>query len=767
MVKRKVAALEKVEADLVNLQYKIRRDPRSYAQEFYDQWLAYDAQRQIFLSAPSTASADDVKKFHDLVDLVAHVADLYLEVTTPFPDHLKQLLNQHHATLDKELREKIVGSLVLLRRKDVIDSASLLTTLFPILVSTPSKSLRSLLYTKIISDLRESNAKATNHKLNRTIQTVLHNLVTSDRTSSKGVWATRITRELWRRQVWTDARPVDVMKEACLSDNEKVVVGGVRFFLGSDKEREELEDDSSDDDIDLKKVQHQGIINKKTKKRQKAYEKALEKIKKHEKKKHAPHPLNFSALHLIHDPQGFAEQLFQKHLQSSKNKFTLDNRLLILQLVTRLVGLHKLTILSLYSWFVRYLTPKQLNVTSFLASLAQATHNLVPPDAIEPLVVKIANEFVSEGCAAEVAAAGINAIREVALRQPLCMSETLLQDLVLYQKSKDKGVAMAAKGLQSLYREVYPEMLQKKQRGKVATMGLRAGEVKPLRFGEEEAGGIEGIELLERYKEEQKKKKLEERAANGEAGDNGGKPDDEDDEDAWNSDDWEVGSSDSESSDGWIDVHHSSDEEDDGPAAKRRRTGAGGDDDSDDNDSDDNDDSDADEAPDLVDAADSAAARQAEADRISKLATTTILTPADLAKLQELRREAQMDKLLGRAAKRKKELIQKHIEDGLTAEDIELPAQLGKKMTKEEKLAVAREGKPSREEHKSTQAIRKAKKEAEGKSSTNREKARKKNFLMTLGKARQKNKRSLVETSKKMRAHIQRSKSGGRRRNGT
>lgn len=28
MVKRKVAALEKVEADLVNLQYKIRRDPR-------------------------------------------------------------------------------------------------------------------------------------------------------------------------------------------------------------------------------------------------------------------------------------------------------------------------------------------------------------------------------------------------------------------------------------------------------------------------------------------------------------------------------------------------------------------------------------------------------------------------------------------------------------------------------------------------------------------------------------------------------------------
>ncbi|KAL2167260.1 hypothetical protein VTG60DRAFT_1488 [Thermothelomyces hinnuleus] len=748
MVKRKVAALEKVEADLVNLQYKIRRDPKSYAQEFHDQWLAYDAQRQIFMSSPTTASSEDVKKFHDLVDLVAHVADLYPDITAPFPDHLKELLNQHHATLDKELREKVVGSLVLLRRKDVIDSTSLLTTLFPILISTPSKSLRSLLYTKIISDLRESNSKATNHRLNRTIQTVLHNLVTSDRTSTKGMWACRITRELWRRQVWTDARPCDVMKEACLSDNEKVVVGGVRFFLGGDKEREELEDESSDEDIDIKKVKHQGTINKKTKKRQKAYEKALEKIKKQERKKHAPHPLNFSALHLIHDPQGFAEKLFQKHLQNTKNKFSLENRLLILQLVTRLVGLHKLIIISLYSWFTKYLTPKQLNVTSFLASLAQATHNLIPPDVIEPLVVKIANEFVSEASASEVAAAGINAIREVALRQPLCMNETLLQDLVMYQKSKDKGVVMAAKGLQSLYREVYPELLQKKYRGKEATMSLRAGEVKQLKFGEEEEGGIEGIELLERYKEEQKRKKQEERALK-----NGGTDDKEDSDDSdgesFKSEEWEIASTDSESSGGWIDV--SSESEDDEPAKKKRRKDG---------------EQDTEEAPALVDTSTEGGAAQAEINRISKLATTTILTPADLAKLEELRREAKLDKALGRASKRKKELIEKHIEDGLTADDIELPAQLGKKTTKEERVALAREGKPAREEHKSTQAIRRAKKDAEGKSTTNREKARKKNFLMTLGKARAKNKRSLVETSRTMRAHIARSKRGGRRRNG-
>ncbi|KAK3315438.1 SDA1-domain-containing protein [Apodospora peruviana] len=744
--KRKVAALEKADADLGNLQYKIRRDPKSYAQEFYDQWLAYDAQRQIFIASPATASSEDVNKFHDLVDLIAHVADLYPDVTAPYPDHLKELLNQHHAILHKELREKVVGSLVLLRRKEVIDSASLLTTLFPILISTPSKTLRSLLYTKIISDLRESNSKTTNHRLNRTIQTVLHNLVTSDRTSTKGMWATRITRELWRRQVWTDAKPCDVMKEACLSENEKVVVGGVRFFLGGDKEREEQEDDSSDDEIDLRKVKHQSGINKKTKKRAKAFDKAVDKVKRQERKKNAPHPLNFSALHLLHDPQGFAEQLFQKHLQNTRCKFSLDNKLLILQLVTRLVGLHELTIISLYSWFARYLTPKQAQVTSFLASLAQATHKLVPPDAIEPLIVKIANEFVSEASASEVAAAGINAIREVAVRQPLCMTETLLQDLVLYQRSKDKGVVMAAKGLQSLYREQYPELLQKKYRGKEATMGLKSGAVKQRKFGEQDVGGIEGIELLEQYKEELKKKRFEEAVANGEDPE---KKQDDEDEDGFNSDEWELGSSESDSDEeGWINV---SDDEDEAvskpPAKKQKKDGS----------------EELEAVPELVDEEEKE--RQSEAARISKLATTSILTPADLAKLQELRREANIDKALGTKSKRLQEMIARHIDEGVTADDIELPAMLGKKSTKEERLAMAKEGKPGRDEHKSTKAIRQSKKEAEGKSTTNKEKARKKNFLMTIGKARAKSKRSLTETKKTLKLHISRSKRGGKRGN--
>ena len=629
---------------------------------------------------------------------------------------------------------------------------SLLHTLFPILVSTPSKSLRTLLFQKILSDLRTSNSNSTNHRLNRTIQTVLFNLLTSDRTSSKGLWAVKITRELWKRQIWTDSKAVEIMKEASLADNEKVLVGGVRFFLGGDKEREELEDESSDGEtVDMGRLKHQMAINKKNKKKARMMDHAVATVKKKEKKKKQPHPLNFSAFHLLHDPQGFAEALFSKHLQNARSKINLEQKLLVLQLVSRLVGLHKLTVMSLYSYFLKYLTPRQPSVTSFLASLAQATHNLVPPDVLEPLVQKIANEFISEAAAAEVASAGLNAIREICVRQPLAMNDTLLQDLVMYRKSKDKGVMMAAKGLLSLYREVGADMLKKRDRGKEAAMGLRSGQRKEQRFGEEAVGEIEGLELLERWKEEERQRQRVEKGLPAQQRSDESEADDEDDPG-----DWEVDDADTDDSGGWNDVESDkeidiSDSDDAKPVAKKAKSNT--------------------PTSKLEDDKENAEDRAVTAAvKLSTLATTRILTPADLAKLQELRLSASINQQLPasqrkRAAQQAAALQARHADDPLTAAEIEGLASLSKKSTKADKIALAKAGKGDESVHQSTQAKRKEKKEALGKSTTNKEKARKKNFMMTLGKGKAKGKRSLVEQGRVLKAHVERSKRGGKRGN--
>ena len=645
---------------------------------------------------------------------------------------------------------------------------SLHGTLLPILTSTPSKSLRSLLYQKILSDLRTSNATAANHRLNKSMQNVLFDLVVSDRESSKALWAAKITRELWKRQIWTDSKAVEIMKEASLASNEKVVIGGVRFFLGGDKEREELEDDSSDEDaVDIGKVKHQMAINKKNKKKRKMMETAVAAVKRKEKKKKQPPSLNFSAFHLLYDPQTFAEDLFSKHVQTSDSKLNLENRLLVLQLVSRLVGLHKLTIVNLYSYFLKYLTPRQPFVTSFLASLAQATHNQVPPDVLEPLIQKIANEFVSEAAAAEVASAGLNGIREICLRQPLAMNETLLQDLVMYRKSKDKGVVMAARGLLGLYREVGPDMLKSKDRGKDASISLRRGGQKEQRFGEEQMGQIEGLELLEQWKQEEKRKHRLEKGLPADVGSDESEADEGEEEDAG---DWELDEGESDDSGGWLNVESDkeiniSDSEDE-PRAKAQKS-----------------------QKESVSELNGEDKENAQTDRdhltasaASNLATTRILTPADLAKLQELRLAASISAHLPGAQQQSSRRTQRNIntnpsslptstrhpDDPLTAEQIAGLSALSKaKPTKAEKVAHARAGVDDEDreaKRKGREARRRERKNEAGKSSTNKEKARKKNFLMTLRKAKSQGKggRGLVNQGKILKA--QQGKRKGKRK---
>ena len=128
------------------------------------------------------------------------------------------------------------------------------------------------------------------------------------------------------------------------------------------------------------------------------------------------------------------------------------------------MGTHQLCVLGFYTYIVKYLTHRQLRVPSILAAVAQSVHDLTPPDAVTPVIWKLAQEFVHPGVGSEVVAAGLNVIREVCRRQPWSMEEDLLGDLIEYRKSRDKTVIVAARGLLQLYREVNPSMLKRGER---------------------------------------------------------------------------------------------------------------------------------------------------------------------------------------------------------------------------------------------------------------------------------------------------------------
>ena len=312
---------------------------------------------------------------------------------------------------------------------------------------------------------------------------------------------------------------------------------------------------------------------------------------------------------------------------------------------------------------------------------------------------------------------------------------------------------MAAKGLLSLYRDVGADLLKKRDRGKDATMGIRAGTIKEQRYGEEAVGGIEGIELLEKWKEEERRKKLEAAGLDPDA--DNGDLELEDDEEDWKK--WDVESDgDSDDSGGWINVESDgediqiSDSEDEKEKSSRPTKKAKL--------------SSATPTPGLStdDKEPSKSVEPEAAKTISKLLITTILTPAHLKQLQALRQATAITSSLP-SHNRAQLLAAHHADEAITPETIELAAKIGKKNTKEEKIAMAKADRETN--HQSTTAKRKEKKEAEGKSTTNKEKARKKNFLMTLGKAKSKNKRSLGDVKKTLLGHVERKKRGGKRGN--
>ncbi|KDN38379.1 SDA1-domain-containing protein [Tilletiaria anomala UBC 951] len=851
-------------SNLPALQNLLKRDPASYRDDFIAQWNHYQSLSRILrsdmgigmdasgsgagMAGPSAASQiiktskDEHNRFLSLLSFVAQLAPSYPQITKGFPEELSTLLLQHHSALSPDLRLSCVKSLVLLRNKDHISSEELLRTLLPLLSLTTSATLRTFVQKTILSDLKTANLKTKAVKLNSLVQGWLFSLIqkgieankvaaagigindtgsaaskakgklaAESRMKSEALWAVRLASELWRKNIWRDAKTVQIISEGCFHPHPKVQASCIRFFLGDLHASETAngsddENDGSDSDEtsahtpDMSKLKHQRKVKKKTRSADRKIKAAAATARKMNKQKEANRggdgdgTMNAAAIDLLHDPQSFADKLFEM-LRIGDKRTPIELKVRIMQLLSRVISLNKLAVLGFYSYVVKYLAPQQLHVTLILVSVAQSVHEQTPPDVLVQIVRKLSDAFVHPGVGPEVIAAGLNTIREVCRRQPSVMEGSaerdLLEDLIAYRKSKDKGVCAASRGLLALYREVNPALLHKRERGKAATMAAIAGEPigSSMQFGvdKNEVHGIPGLDLLAKHLDEHNDEEV-----------------DEADEKGWEG--WELESdSDSDSDDGggWIDVisdeedgrdgfEISDSEDEDGnpkekvgdadgpkPSAKERATQwkaqrqvekarrkAGEVDDE-------KEESEAVKArreQALKDAQELAERAKAAEEVVMKLATTKILTPADFAKLNELRlasaeaaakagsigSKKALQELKAATAASKKRAAGAQGNTFLDEGDILGPRKKAK-ADYEERMASIAKGREDRDKFGS----KKGKKNKDTPSSTtNEQKKKSKNFQMIQKsfQVRSKKRASLYEKSKKLRKHIDKAK---------
>ncbi|KAH1170380.1 protein SDA1 homolog [Mauremys mutica] len=668
----------KLPSNLPQLQNLIKRDPPAYTEEFLQQYRHYQSNVEIFKLQPDKPS----KELAELVIFLAQVGHCYPEHLVDFPQQLKELLSYNHSVLDADLRMTFCKALILLRNKNLINPTSLLELFFELL-RCHDKLLRKTLYTHIVTDIKNINAKHKNNKVNTTLQNFMYTMLRDSNPTAAKI-SLDVMIELYRRNIWNDAKTVNVITTACFSKVTKILVAGLKFFLGKDEdEKRESDSESEDEGPTARDLMVRYATGKKTTKHKKKLEKAMKVLKKHKKKK-KPEVFNFSAIHLIHDPQDFAEKLL-KQLETSKERF--EVKMMLMDLISRLVGIHELFLFNFYPFVQRFMQPHQREVTKILLFAAQASHQLVPPEIIQSVLMTIANNFVTDKNSGEVMTVGMNAIKEITARCPLAMTEDLLQDLALYKSHKNKNVMMSARTLIHLFRSLNPQMLQKKFRGKPTEA---SSEARIHEYGELDAKDyIPGAEILE--------------VENKEKG--GG----EHEEDGWQSASLSEEDDDDDEDGEWIDVHHSSDEEQQEVAEKIKGMPV-----------------------------------EEQKAKAAAVSTSRVLTQEDFQKIRLAQIAKELNSAPGKAAKRKNIEIDSDEErrgELLSLRDIE---HLHKKpkSDKETRLATAMAGKTDRKEF-----VKRKTKMNPFASSTNKEKKKQKNFMMMRysHNVRTKNKRSFRE----------------------
>ncbi|KAL0385434.1 UNVERIFIED_CONTAM: protein SDA1 [Sesamum radiatum] len=483
--------------NLPSLQSKMKSDPEGYSSELtliYKQFKSslelFQQQVALNFTSLSGIAADSTvaKDLGDRAMFLAHVTPFYPKELAQYPNELVRFLESSARNLPSGLRMHVAQALILLINRKIIDIRETLVV-FMELQTLGDRALKKLAFSHVIHSIRRMNQKHKNDPMNRALQNVLFGMLQQEE-EAKAKRALITLCDLHRRKVWFEDRTANAICMACFHSSSRIMIAALSFLLDFEKiEDDDDSDDSGSEDEPateqpqivlnkeaIYKANHKGTTASKKKKKAKL-QRVIRSMKKQQRISSEKTNSNYySPLNHLKDAQGFAEKLFSR-LQASNERF--EVKMMILKVIARTVGLHHLILLNFYPYLQKYIQPHQRDVTNLLAAAVQACHDMVPPDAVEPLFKQIVSQFVHDRSRPEAISVGLNVVREICLRMPLLMTEDLLQDLVLYRKSHEKAVSSAARSLLTLFREVCPSLLIKKDRGRPANPKAR-----PKAFGE-------------------------------------------------------------------------------------------------------------------------------------------------------------------------------------------------------------------------------------------------------------------------------------------
>ena len=286
----------------------------------------YSACLDIFALQPTRPH----RELGDLAAFLAAVAPSYpsCRAAQALPRGLAKLLSSAAApAMDPPLRLALAKALMLLRNRGAVSAEELLP-LWVGCLRLKDKSLRRLVCAHVVADVKRSNSKRRDDRLNRAAQAALGASAAADESSAAARASLGLLAELWRRRLWRDARTANAVAGGCSHADERVAVSALKFFLGEDAAEAAAGDESSDDDddngggedggkgggssstlpfagpgkADIYRATQLGTASSK-KKKQAKLKRAMASVKRAAKRERSATAEGFAALQLLHDPQ--------------------------------------------------------------------------------------------------------------------------------------------------------------------------------------------------------------------------------------------------------------------------------------------------------------------------------------------------------------------------------------------------------------------------------------------------------------------------------
>jgi len=479
---------------LHTLQDKIKRQPELYKKEFNTHF-------QIFKELLNNLKENPAKKddrMEDYLKFMAHISAVYKDEIGEFlSSEIINVLQQYFSILNPSIRMTLVTCLKIMRGKDVVTPGVVLPVLLK-LFRCDDKSLRKFIHVVVVQDMKKLNQTHKVVNINRKLQNFIYTMV-QDPNEGASRRSLNVMIELYKRKIWNDDKTVNVISEGCFSNNPKIVVSACKFFLTLDYDY----DSDSDSEEDEHKKDKIALLKERTKSKKmtKNRESKLDRAIKQEKRKQNRKGLvkfstDFLPIDLIFDPPAFTEKLFSK-LKKSNDIY--EVKLYMLRLISRMIGRHKIQLLQFYPNLIRYLNSHNKDkIGEIFAMVIESCHNLIPPETIRPVLEKIISNYVTEYCNNSNITVGLNAIREILMRMPLALDEGQIEYLCSFRTFKNKSVSAAAKSLVNYFRDVCPELLPKKMRGRFTTID-EENALENMAFGAERVNfDIDGIDLLKK-----------------------------------------------------------------------------------------------------------------------------------------------------------------------------------------------------------------------------------------------------------------------------